>query len=350
MPHDIRKAGVRDRLPINPNRIHWWSVGTNKSIGFRRNAFEDSWWARSIDTSDPTRRRQHFTRLQVDGSLPAHAQWDAASKSAADWFAACGAGVVTRKMTAKQVCERHIRALRAEGRDKTAAEQEARLKRYVYSDPIANVDVSGNSLRKDHFDSWLARMRALPAKVSRSKDKNETRPRAPGTINRDMVPLRAAFNRAHADGLIASDVAWRKALKPIKNADGRRDIYLDRADRKKLLEKATPEVRPFLQALALLPLRPGAMAQLTVGDYNPRLRSLRIGKDKAGKERRITMPQATADFLGQQAKGKLPAAPLVGRPDGTHWNKDSWKWPIKDAVVAAELPPATSAYVIRHSV
>jgi integrase len=29
--------------------------------------------------------------------------------------------------------------------------------------------------------------------------------------------------------------------------------------------------------------------------------------------------------------------------------RDAWKYPIKDAVIAAELPPAATAYALRHS-
>ncbi|MFT4174069.1 MAG: hypothetical protein QM639_16015, partial [Rhodocyclaceae bacterium] len=43
------------------------------------------------------------------------------------------------------------------------------------------------------------------------------------------------------------------------------------------------------------------------------------------------------------------AAPLLARADGMAWNKDSWKWPIKDAATAAGLPQATTAYALRHS-
>ena len=32
------------------------------------------------------------------------------------------------------------------------------------------------------------------------------------------------------------------------------------------------------------------------------------------------------------------------------FTKDAWKWPVKAAAVAAELPPGATAYTIRHSV
>jgi integrase len=39
----------------------------------------------------------------------------------------------------------------------------------------------------------------------------------------------------------------------------------------------------------------------------------------------------------------------VARADGQFWNKDSWKYPFKDAALAAKLPPAATAYALRHS-
>lgn len=73
------------------------------------------------------------------------------------------------------------------------------------------------------------------------------------------------------------------------------------------------------------------------------------GKDKHGKPRQRTMRQVAADFLEEHVKDKLPAASIFARTGGTAWNKDTWKCPIKDAVKAAGLAGATSAYTLRHS-
>jgi hypothetical protein len=44
-----------------------------------------------------------------------------------------------------------------------------------------------------------------------------------------------------------------------------------------------------------------------------------------------------------QCKGKLPTAPLLARADGSAWNKDASMYPVKDAVIAADLPVAATA-------
>jgi integrase len=165
-----------------------------------------------------------------------------------------------------------------------------------------------------------------------------------------MTSLRAALNLAKDDGHVTTDTAWKVKLRPVKDADRRRDVYLDIGQRRALIAKAPADLAIFLSALSLIPLRPGAMAALVAGNFDKRLSTLTIGKDKAGQDRKITLPKATAEFFAEQAKGKLPAAPLLARADGSAWNKDSWKYPVKDAVIAAELPATITAYALRHSV
>ena len=120
-------------------------------------------------------------------------------------------------------------------------------------------------------------------------------------------------------------------------------MYLDVAQRRALIAKAPADLAAFLSALSLVPLRPGAMAAPVAGDFDKRLSTLAIGKDKAGGDRKITLRPATAAFFAEQCKDKLPTAPLFARDDGSAWNKDAWKYPVKDAVIAAELPAAATA-------
>lgn len=115
-----------------------------------------------------------------------------------------------------------------------------------------------------------------------------------------------------------------------------------------LLEHVDAEAAPFVRALCLLPLRPGAMAALTAGDFDNRTAELTVGKDKTGKPRRIQLPSEAARLLATQAEGKLPGAPLFMRGNGKAWDKDSWKLPITAAVKAAGLPATATAYTLRH--
>jgi integrase len=88
---------------------------------------------------------------------------------------------------------------------------------------------------------------------------------------------------------------------------------------------------------------------MTEANFDKRLGVLTIGKDKAGQDRRLKLPEKTAAFFAARCKDKLPSAPLLARADGKAWTKDSWKRPIKDAASAANLPADVVAYGLRHS-
>jgi integrase len=175
------------------------------------------------------------------------------------------------------------------------------------------------------------------------------RPRAASSLNRDLAPFRAALNHAFENRVATSNAAWRTSLKAIRNANGRRNVYLDAGQRQQLVHAAPADMAAFVRGLCLVPLRPGALAAMTVADFDRRLGVLTIGKDKTGKGRQIKLPDDTTAFFALHSKGKLPAAPLLARADGSHWSKDSWKKPFKCAVLEAGITVPATAYTLRHS-
>ena len=229
-------------------------------------------------------------RLGDYGDLTGHEVFAAARKDAEAWADLVESGGIQAEEieAVEDACRSYLRA-------KPGSIAEGVFRRHVFDDPLANLRL--DQLRRRHLREWRKRLETTPAMVSRSKagDKR-TKPRAPSTVNRDMVPLRAALGRVMPPGTPDPDAAWQEALKPIKGADRQRDLYLDRDQRRKLLDAAEPEVAPFLHALCLLPLRPGALAGLRAGDFDKRTQSLLIGRDKSGRARAITVPPS---FLQQ---------------------------------------------------
>jgi site-specific recombinase XerD len=92
------------------------------------------------------------------------------------------------------------------------------------------------------------------------------------------------------------------------------------------------------------------LATLTVDKVNIQLGILTVGKDKAGRDRKIKLPPTTAAIFSSLTKSKLPTAPLLTQNNGQAWGKDNWKKPIKAAAAAAGLSNAVTAYTLRHSV
>ena len=339
----IDSQTARRRLKVRREPF-WHQIRAGAHVGYRvAEQGEGTWIAQWRDPVTGKRSYKALgTIVERDGGPRA---FTVASKLANEWFAEIERGVVPHALTVRDVCDQHVKAIRRTN-EKKADRTETDFRRLI-DDKLGRIELG--KLKRGDLEGWRDRMAAAPARLGRGKRTKAT-PRAPATINRDLVPLRAALNRALDADLVSSDLAWRVALRPIKNADRRRDVYLDREERKRLLEVAGDEIRPFLRGLTLLPLRPGALAALTVGDFDARRKTLRVGHDKSGADRRITLPERTAALLAEQCKDKLPAAPIFADSTGRAWSKDSWKNPIKAPFVAAKLPQAATAYTMRHSV
>ncbi|WP_305097472.1 tyrosine-type recombinase/integrase [Croceibacterium aestuarii] len=320
---DLSKVGERSKLKSNPGKQpHWQRLRRGCFVGYRPAADggPGTWIARAYDD---VATKYRVKSLGDFGDLPGSDRF-AAAKGEAEGFAVeveTGGLRDAKLETVADAC----RAYSAKGNDK------ATLERLVYGDPIAAVKL--DRLRRHHLEAWRGRLTGKPS-----------------TINRAMVPLRAALKRVKVDGPPGTDAAWQEALRPASGADGRRALYLDRAERQRLLQAMEPAAQAFFRAMLMLPLRPGALAGLKVADFDKRTGTLSIGTDKSGRPRQLSLPDNITAFLTKQGKGKLPGAWLFTTADGRQWNRDSWQDPIRAAREAARLPSGTTAYVLRHCV
>jgi integrase len=334
-------ATVKHRDALKARREPYWQrLSPGRYLGYRPSAREGSgtWIARAYDED---KRSYRLKALGDFGGLPARDQF-AAAKKEAEAFAevvASGGVAVTKIETVKDACEEYAKA---------NTEAKGRFERHVYADALAKVKL--DKLRRKHLREWRERLEQKPALVSRRKEGEPvTRPRSPASTNRDMAMLRAALNRVLAPGTPGTDAAWQEALQRIRNADRQRTLYLDRKQRKALIAALPADAAAFIRALCLLPLRPGAVAQLTARDFDTRTSELTIGKDKDGRPRRIVLPVQAAKLFAAQAKDKLPGAPLFMRANGKAWDKETWNGPIAAAASTAKLPAGVTAYTLRHS-
>jgi integrase len=103
-----------------------------------------------------------------------------------------------------------------------------------------------------------------------------------------------------------------------------------------------------VRALCLLPLRPGAVAALTAGDFDKRTRELTIGKDKAGDGAASSFPRMRR-ALHRGCQEQAASRSSVRPSNGKAWDKETWADPIAAAAKAAELPAGVTAYTLRHS-
>lgn len=351
---DLSRIGERARLkPRAGDEPHWHRLRAGSFVGYRpsKRGGRGTWFARAYDADAGKYLRKPLGDFGTAAGNEVFAQ---AKREAEAWAESVEAGGIRAEKveTVADACRSYLKGKpRPEANGKRARKTiaEGVFDRHVFDDPVAKVRL--DKLRRHHLKDWRSRLEQAPALLSRSKNGEvRTKERAKSTVNRDMVPLRAALRMFMTPGAPGTDAAWQEALKPHRGADRRRGLYVDLAERKRLLAAADAVAAPFLRALCLLPLRPGAVAALRVADFDGRTRSLTIGKDKNGQPRQISVPGVVADFVGEQAKCKLPDAWLFSRTDGAPWNRNTWKGPIREAASAANLPSGVTAYTLRHSV
>lgn len=330
---DIHKAGVRKQL--KPRREPYWGAPIERGlyIGFRRLELGGNWVAR-YRTED---KRQVYYAL---GQVTTNNDYDAAKEAAVQWRRTLDAGVQTsRTLTVADICRDYTNAIAAKGRDRTALDARKRFDRIVYADPIGNI--RADKLTQRDLAAWWQRM-AAGEMTGRKKGIPSK-----ATLNRNLTSLKAALNRAVKDRDIPKTRAleW-ESIEPYRDADGKREIYLDREQRRALLDAADPDLRDFLTCIALTGCRPGDPATMLRKDYDPRTKTVTF-RTKTG-ERKIPISDQAKALFDRMAKGKLPGAHMFTN-SGRQWQSQTWAWRVKDAVAAAKLPADTVAYALRHS-
>lgn len=244
-------------------------------------------------------------------------------------------------------CRDYVAALRKEGRDTAADDAERRFERTVYGDPLGSIPL--DTLTQDDVEAWRDRVERgdlpdLPAKKGRSP---KPRPLSKSSVNRMRTPLVAALNRAVARRRVAQDrtIEW-ESVKPYEAAGRRRDLYLDLEQRRALLAHASADLRDLMECIALTGCRPGDPAAALRKDYDAKHGAITFRTK--GHTRTIPLSPAAQALMDRLAKGKLPRAFLFTN-GGKPWQAQDWRDPVKEAAAAANLPPETVLYTLRHS-
>jgi len=325
----IDRVDTRARLKARRDP-YWLRLTEGRFVGFRKMTAgaTGTWLARFYDGE-----RYQYKTLGDFALLLEKERYDAAKVDADEWFRHLTHGGSTDSSTVKGACAAYVDKLRLEKSGFAADDAKARFARLIDTDPLGRVELQKLSPR--HLAEWKKRL--LNAGSSRA------------SFNRNATSLRAALNLAYQRRDVASNHAWAEELKPLEGADNRRELYLDRVARRKLIDKASEELRPFVVSLALLPFRPGDVAKLKVEHLDVRHRVLKVPSGKTAA-RPIPLAGDALIHFKSCAKDKLPGAWLVSRANGKQWDRYAWRDEIKAAAKLAKLPADTCAYTLRHSV
>lgn len=344
------KSG-RAKLDVRP-APYFVKVSKGRFLGYRKLPSGATWTARARAEDG----RQVHRVLGEDSDAFGH---DEAAAAARAWFAELDRGVSGRGRdgehpTVETACREYVDDRRSQKGDATADAAARFFERRVYGlppkpaedgtpakpgqawrykpDPIAAVRL--DRFRPRHLVEW--RDRLVAAGLSRS------------SVNREMTTLRAALNLAVRHKLVSRDASdnWRD-VKPFAKADNRRELYLDRAQRRALIENATGAVRDLIEAAALTGARAGELTSATCSSFDARTKRLSVtGKTGA---RVMTLAPRAVELFQRRAEGRPADAYLLTRDDGEPWSHSDWDDLVRAAAKAAKLPDGVVLYTLRHS-
>lgn len=355
---DTRAA--RLRLPVR-REPYFRTIQEGRAIGYRRigGGRAGTWVARHFDpTRDPTRLYRALgaadDMLEADGvDTLTFAQ---AQTAAAAWFAELS------RSHARAPAQVTVQAIMADYATDYAARGGKDVRGLEIATSAHITPKLGNKLVKDLtpgvIRSWHRHLATTPARVRATEGKTATRAldatdadatRARrATANRVLTVLKAALNLAYRDGKISTDDAWRRVT-PFRNADAPRIRYLTDTEAVRLVNAADPAFRPMISAALLTGCRYGEICRLRANDFDPAAATLHVRLTKSGKPRSIMLNAEGVAFFHQHVAGKRGTALIFTKPEGEPWGPSHQSRPIAAACAAANIGPAISFHILRHT-
>ena len=330
----------RSRAALPPRRDPYWQrLAAGAYLGFRRGP--DTWHARF-------RGRDKRQQYQPLGEA---LEYDEAKRRAEEWLAqltgspvrAIKRGTVLAALDSYlNDLRRHDRAdaaTKAEGQFKTALGFDPKSERYT--DQLAALQLENAT--NDDFLDWRDRLR--PGRL-------------PRTVNRMVRAVTAGLNRAHRLGHIGNPAAWRLETLP-DDDESETAVFLSPAQRKGLIDSATPAAAAFLRGLEVSGARPKELAEATAADFDGTHLKLshRKGRPPKLRSRYVVLDEGGVAFFKSQAHGKGLTDRLFTTADGQPWRRDQWAQEVRAAISAQNkspqgeqrVPTGASAYSFRHA-
>ncbi len=194
----------------------------------------------------------------------------------------------------------------------------------------------------------LKSIKGAAIKYAPMPDTHDARRSRRATANRILTILKAALNRAWADGCVASDDAWRR-IKPFHNVEAPKIRYLNVAESIRLINACEVNFRKLVRAALLTGCRYGELIKLTANDFDKSLKTLHIQNTKNGKSRVIPLTDEGAALFKRLTLGKLGSKFILIRHDGKPWDTSHQIRRLKDACKIAKIEPAISFHILRHT-
>jgi integrase len=156
-------------------------------------------------------------------------------------------------------------------------------------------------------------------------------------VNRIITTLRAALNYAVRKNLIATDAAWRTALKPFGDVDAATLRYLTLDECKRLQGAVEEEFRQLVKGALLTGRRYGSLRFLRVADVDLAARSGVVKVTKNGKPQTIRFTTEGCAFIKSMIKGKAKKDFVFTKAPGAPWSPSDQQRRMQDGGEAAGI-------------
>jgi integrase len=193
-------------------------------------------------------------------------------------------------------------------------------------------------------------LESIPSSNADDREQHEERMRKRrARANRVITPLRAALNYAVTKKMIATDTAWRTALKPFPDVDGISERYLELDECKALQDHADDDFRPLVTCALFTGGRYGSLGHLKVKDIDFASRTALFRVTKSGKKQSVKLTAPACKFLKAQIGGKSAHDYLFVKASGERWKPSDQSRRMTDACAAAKIEPPVTFHELRDT-
>ena len=354
----IDTPSARSKVPFNKSG-YWISLAKGRAFGYRKGSKGGRWVARLINEDG---RSENFIGI-ADDTLDADGvtilSFSQAQEVARKWFLNearkehgdhVGRGVYT-VADAMQDYMIHY-AVEGKGVSNTTISINAHILPNLCNIELARL--TSKKLREWHHELAIkpALLRTKKTAIARHtrviKNDAEAIRRRRASANRTLTILKAALNYAWKNNKVASDEAWRKVT-PFKNVSAPVIRYLLEPECVRLVNACPGDLRFIVKAALFTGCRYNELATLKVADFNLEARTLTIRVSKAGTVRHVTLTNEAKLFFAGAVVGKKSAENIFTHENGSAWGKSHQSRPLKEACLNAQIAPAVSFHILRHT-
>jgi integrase len=323
-------------------RPHYRRIDANLSIGYRRLRGRSGSWTARIYTGNGEYAFEVIgtadDRSDADGITVFSFDQAASKARALHTEHANQAAGIHAPLTVEAAMAAYVTHLDQNGKHTDQLERTAA--KYIL--PLLGSQEVGK-LTTEGLNEWKAQVAAMPAKGRRPHDPRARKSSANGTL----AKLRAALNLAYRNGKVPNNKAWTSVAK-FKGVDRRRDRFLSIDEAKRLINAASSEFRPMVQAALQTGCRYAELCNLKVADFHVDSKTLFIRTSKTGLSRSVYLTEEGVQLFESLVAGRRGSDPLIRRDDGLPFNTSQQVRRMRHACENARIDSITF-HGLRHT-